>query len=138
MEENNTKKEQRDHDHVLDVSPELIAKIKAEVLEEMKVETKRKEEEDKIRREKEREDHEEYVAQMKISPDPWVEIVGWSESKEGVKIELDWNNAFIDNLQQQGITGADEDQIIQKWIIILMRDLSEEMENKNTPNTQFE
>jgi hypothetical protein len=120
------------------VSPDLVAQIKAQVLEEMKNDAKRKEAEDEIRREKERKEHDEYVKRMKESPDPWVEIVGWKETKQGVKIELDWNDPFIEDLKKQGVTGADEDQIVQKWIIFLMQDMASKMEDENTPMTEYQ
>jgi hypothetical protein len=120
------------------VSPELISQIKAQVIEEMKNDAKRKEAEDELRREQEKREHAEYVKRMKASPDPWVEIVGWKQTDEGVKVELDWNDPFIADLRKEGITGSDEDQVIQKWIVLLMQDMATKMEDENTPNTEYQ
>ena len=109
------------------VPAHLIAQIKRQVIEEMRDDAKRQEAQDNLRREDEKNQHAEFVAKMKESPDPWVEIQGWTQSAEGqVRIELDWNDAFVDELRKQGITGADEDQAIQKWLILLMQELTEE------------
>jgi len=110
-----------------EISPDIIAAIKAEVMQEMRNEDVRRREEASARRKQEKEQHEKYIATMKESPDPWVEIEGWAETKDGVKIELEWNDAFVAYLREQGITGSDEDQVVQKWIILLMKDLSSDM-----------
>lgn len=71
---------------------------------------------------------EEKTAQLKASSEPWVVVKGMVEDpKEGVKIELDWNDAFIEYLKQNGITGVDEDTIIQKYITLMMQDVAESM-----------
>ena len=58
--------------------------------------------------------------------EPWVDIKGAVEDeKHGLKIELDWNDAFIDYLRENGINGADDDTVIQKWITMLYADLME-------------
>ncbi len=116
------------------ISPEVIAAIKAQVIEEMQNDSTRKAEEERIRREKERKEHDEYIAKMKASPDPWVELEGWSDTNAGVKIELEWNDAFIEALKQSGFSGSDEDQIVQKWLIVIMRDLSEQV---NTDDSEY-
>lgn len=121
---------------VNDIPPEVISAIKAQVIAEMQSDDKRKEEEAKIRQAEQKKQHDEYVATMKASPDPWVEIEGWAETPQGVKVELEWNEAFVEELKKQGITGADEDQVVQKWITLLMHDMSSKMENEQT--TEFE
>ena len=118
------------------VPPELIASIKKQVLEELKDDDKRKAAEKEARRNEQQEKHRAYVAKMKASPDPWVEIVGWVPDEHGVRIELEWNDPFITVLRQQGITGADEDQVVQKWLIMLMHDLSQQSEEES--NTEYE
>ena len=109
------------------ISPELIDVIKAQVVAEMQNDDKRKEEEDRIRRETQRKEHDDYVARMKASPDPWVEIEGWVETSEGVKVELEWNEPFVEHLKSKGISGSDEDQVVQKWIAMLMQDMTTKM-----------
>jgi len=118
-----------DLENNLEISPEIMNQIKRQVIEEMRSEEKRKEEENTLRRTEEKKQHDEFVETMKISSDPWVEIIGWGELKDGVRIELDWNEPFITELKSKGFSGADEDQIVQKWIIMLMHDLSNENED---------
>ena len=119
-----------------DIPPEVISAIKAQVIAEMKSDDIRKKEEARIRQEEQKKQHDEYVETMKASPDPWVEIEGWAESPNGVKVELEWNDAFVNELKKQGISGADEDQIVQKWIALLMHDMSSKMADEKA--TEFE
>ena len=94
--------------------PDMLAAIKAQVIEEMKSDEVRQKEEAKIRREKQKKEHDEYIAMMKESEDPWVEIEGWVETKEGVRAELEWNDAFVAYLRDQGIPGTDEDRVSRR------------------------
>jgi len=119
-----------------EIDPDMIAAIKAQVIEEMKTEETRLAEEAKIRREAQRQEHEAYIKTMKESPDPWVEIQGWVETKEGVRVELEWNDAFVEHLKENGITGTDEDAAVQKWIAILMHDMATQIEE--TDEGEFE
>lgn len=56
--------------------------------------------------------------------EPWVEIrsADYSEVK-GVQIELDWNEAFIQYLKDSGMTGNDDETLVQKWLALLNHDL---------------
>lgn len=110
--------------------PDMLAAIKAQVIEEMKSEETRQKEEAKIRREKQKKEHDEYIAMMKASEDPWVEIEGWVETSEGVRAELEWNDAFVAYLRDQGIPGTDEDQVVQRWVAMLLYDMASQMDEK--------
>lgn len=109
---------------------DIKEQLKAQLFEEFKDEHTRKREEAKFRREEEDSEHAKYVEKMKDSPDPWVDIIGWVRTDEGVKIELEWNNAFVDYLRGNGIKGTDEDQIVQKWVTLLLRDMADQMEER--------
>lgn len=113
------------------IDPNLLAAIKAEVLEELKDERTRKIEESRMEREKQRKEYEEYVNRMKGSSEPWVDVTGWSETDTGVKVELEWNDAFVDYLRGNGVTGADDEQIVQKWVTLLLRDMADQMEERH-------
>lgn len=119
-----------DDDNKPQFDPEMLAAIKAQVIEEMKSDEARQAEEAKIRREKQRKEHDEYIAMMKESEDPWVEIEGWVETKEGVRAELEWNDAFVAYLREQGIPGTDEDQVVQRWVAMLLYDMASQMDEK--------
>jgi len=111
--------------------PEMLAIIKEQVITEMKDEQTRKMEESVIERKKQQEDHDAYVEKMKTSTEPWVDIVCWTETDKGVKVDLDWNDAFVDYLKANGVTGADDDQVIQKYITLLLRDSADQMEDQH-------
>lgn len=104
--------------------------LKAQLLEELKDEQTKKLEEARLRREKEQEEHQKYIETMKQSPDPWVDIVGWVHTDQGVKVELEWNDAFVDYLRSNGISGTDEEQVVQKWVTLLLRDMADQMEDR--------
>lgn len=109
---------------------EIKEQLKAQIFNELKDDQTRKIEEAKFRREEEDTEHSRYVEKMKQSPDPWVDIIGWVRTDEGVKIELEWNDAFVDYLRSNGIKGADEDQVVQKWVTLLLRDMADQMEER--------
>jgi len=130
MTTNNTKDPQANQQHVslsLDELNTIKDQLKQQVLEELKNEETRKREEQAMRREKEKQEQQKYIETMKESPDPWVDIIGWVRTDEGVKVELEWNDAFADYLRVQGITGSDDEQVVQKWITILLRDMADQI-----------
>ncbi len=114
-----------------DIPPEqlasLMAELKKEIMQDMKSEAEKKAEEDRLRKEQLRKDRESYVERMKASDEPWMDIEAWDENKTGAKIELDWNDAFIKHLRENGIAGTDDDQVVQKWLILLMEDMTGKM-----------
>lgn len=120
------------------IDPSLIEAIKAQVIEEMKSEDTRKAEEAKIRREKQKKEHDEYIEMMKESEDPWVEIEGWVETAQGVRVELEWNDAFVSYLRDQGITGTDDDQVVQRWVAMLLYDMANQMDEKADGEGEFQ
>jgi hypothetical protein len=58
------------------------------------------------------------IDHKKNSKEPWVNITGdiYDEETGKLKIALDWNDAFIRLLQKQGVTGEDEDEIVEQWL----------------------
>lgn len=68
--------------------------------------------------------------------EPWVEIKSADHSEvKGIQIELDWNDAFIQYLKDNGITGRDEETVVQKWIAFLYQDLIDRLEKKAIDNS---
>jgi hypothetical protein len=52
----------------------------------------------------------------KASSDPYIEIISEGIDSVGrIKIEFDWNTAFILHLRNNGFEGTSEEEIIQKW-----------------------
>lgn len=74
----------------------------------------------------------------KNSDTPWVEITSDSYDKlKGIHIALDWNEAFIDYLIDNGINGVDEETIVQKWLALLYDDLLVKMEQQSIDNSDI-
>jgi len=116
----------------------LREQIKSQVLEEMKNEEVRRHEETIIRQREEKEEHARYVEKMKQSPDPWVDIIGLNQTSDGMKIELEWNDAFISFLRSNNVSGSDEDQVVQKWLTLLLHDMTSQLGDNTEIGTSSE
>ncbi len=55
--------------------------------------------------------------EKKKSSEPWVEIMSenYDEDEKQVVMNLDWNQAFIKMLRQNGFTGRDDHEIVDRW-----------------------
>lgn len=75
--------------------------------------------------------------------DPKLEIIHLGIEQDGkVKVELDWNKAFIKHLQENGIIGDDEEEIIKNYLDLLttnqlQSDDPDEFYTKDQINTVF-
>ena len=114
----------------LDASDEMISKAAADLYIEEKINAMWA---DKVKMETEAKraklEHEEEVIStyndtMKASDEPWVDLKGYTETSNGLKISLDWNNAFIEHLRAAGMKGVDDEQIVHTWLAMLMKDVS--------------
>ena len=75
-------------------------------------------------------------AKEKASKNPWVTIIGESvDPEKGIKLELDWNEAFIKYLKTNGYNGASEEMIVGKWMVDMHRHLAGKM---NEGTKQYE
>lgn len=103
--------------------------LKKEIREELAAEAEEKAREEARRvAEAEEKARLEEEQRMKNSDEPWVEIRGIVEDKEkGIKIELDWNDAFVKYLRKNGYTGVDDDAVIQRYIAVLSKQVADDM-----------
>lgn len=54
---------------------------------------------------------------------PWVKILeARDDPQHGYKFKLDWNDAFIQELKDNGYTGDIDEQIIECWLRNLCND----------------
>ena len=113
------------------ITPELYAQIKADLLKDIMSEEEKKKQAMIDARENEKRARTEYVEKMKDSADPWVDIIGWVDTGDGVRVELDWNQAFVNMLIDAGYVGRSDEMIVQQWITILLRDMADRMEDRN-------
>jgi len=104
--------------------------LKGQILQEIKDEKQKQLEALEAQRKQERTEHEKFVTLMKESKDPWVEVIGWTHTEDGVKVELEWNDAFVLYLRDNGVTGSDDDQIVQRWVTLLLRDMADKMDEQ--------
>jgi len=73
------------------------------------------------------------------SKEPWVEIRSEDfNDVRGFRIELDWNDAFIEQLKSSGIKGANDEEVVQKWLAILYQNLVEKLEVKSIDRKDVE
>ena len=117
---------------------EMMAEVKAQILSEIASEQDKKMALAEQERERNAEERAKYVDKMKQSKEPWVDIIGQVSDGNGVGIELDWNNAFIDFLRASGINGTDDDEIVQKYITLLLRDMADSMDEDREGTSNFE
>lgn len=63
--------------------------------------------------------------------DPWVEIKSAEfNDVKGIQIELDWNDAFVGYLRDNGIAAREDDAVVQKWLLMLYKDLIDRLEHQ--------
>lgn len=57
---------------------------------------------------------------FKDSEEPWVSIIGGqSDPEKGLKLDLDWNDAFIQMLRLQGVKGIKDEDVVAFWLTTL-------------------
>lgn len=57
--------------------------------------------------------------------EPYCHVVGEGVVDGQLKLELDWNDAFIDFLLENGFTGKTDEEIVAKWMLMVHRELDE-------------
>lgn len=120
------------------IDPALIDAVRKQVLDELKQESVREQAQSSKAREEADAIRTKFVDEMKLSSEPWVDILFWVETENGVKYQLDWNNAFIKHLENNGIKGVDEETTVQKWCALLLRSSVDDMESKLNDNDKLE
>ena len=119
------------------IDPELVAILKAQILEELKDTDTRRREELMIEREAKQKAIDEYVERMKLSTDPWVDVIADVKDSNGLGVRLEWNDAFIAFLKENGISGTDEEQTVQKYIALLLRDTADKLEGESKGDSEY-
>lgn len=62
---------------------------------------------------------------------PWVEITsGGFDATKGIKVEMDWNDAFIDYLEELSIKGPTAQAAVQRWLALVNLHLIEQLEQE--------
>ena len=104
--------------------------IETEKLEKEMTESLAREEEEAEQRAEEERKAEiraaaETINQEKMESDePWVEMVGASvDPEKGIRVELNWNPAFIKYLREGGVQGASEEECAQRWLAMISKDI---------------
>lgn len=66
---------------------------------------------------------------------PWVQINsdGYDEVK-GVKVAMDWNDAFIDYIEKLNIKGPTDEAAVQRWLALVNLHLIEQLESDAIEN----
>lgn len=63
------------------------------------------------------------------SDEPWVTVIGDGIDKGQLKLELDWNEAFIKFLLENGFTGKNDEEIVARWILMVHHELDQSTKN---------
>jgi hypothetical protein len=62
---------------------------------------------------------------------PWFEITtDGMDPVKGLQVKLDWNEALVQHLKDNGHTGRDDEILIQKWLAMLYEDIINQLEAK--------
>jgi hypothetical protein len=79
---------------------------------------------------------EEEIEAKRNGIEPWVEIKSADfDAVRGFKIELDWNEAFIQHLKESGVKGKTEEEVVQRWLGFLYGDLVDKLERSVIDNS---
>lgn len=119
--------------------------LKAELLQQIREEQEVKErelkeaeeaakEEARLKHEAEEKARVEEENKLKNSENPWMVVRGEVVDKEsgGVKMELDWNDAFIKHLRKNGYVGTDDESIVQHYLAVIAQQAAEDMAKQKT------
>ena len=124
------------------LTPELIDAIKkqvtSEIVEEMKEQKVYEQKEREIRHEEEDLERANYIAKMKESDEPWCEMDNKvRDTEHGSRVQMEWNDAFIVYLKGAGLAGADDEQIMQQYLTLLLRDTVDKYEERYENDSDF-
>lgn len=119
-----------------DVLDQLRKELKAEILAEFKEENATELAVQAMQVEKCEEEYARYARKMANADDlPWLCLVGMVKDKKGVASTLDWNDAFLDYARAGGITGSSDDEVVHKYLLLVMGEITDSL-NKNTDTSE--
>lgn len=59
-------------------------------------------------------------SKFKNSTEPWVVIRGESiDPVKGLRLDMDWNEAFVRHLRTNGVKGTKDDDVVACWVTML-------------------
>lgn len=72
-------------------------------------------------------------AEKLTGKNPYFEVVTEIDLDNGdkTKFELDWNQAFVDELRKKGYTGNTETELVQKWIRVIADHVEQDAARQN-------
>lgn len=123
----------------MSISDEERQKLKLELLEEIKREEEERKKQEELEKAeamlKARKEHalmeearKKLDEELRQSEEPWVDIKGMvSDPKHGIKLELDWNPAFIRYLKENGIEGPNDEIVVQRWLQLVSTEVSTDL-----------
>lgn len=69
---------------------------------------------------------------------PWVEIKSDKVSPtKGIELELDWNDAFVEYLRDNGFVAEQDEQVVQTWLLMVYKELMDNLEDKSIEKSDF-
>ena len=117
---------------------EMMAEIKKELMADLASDHEQKLALAQEERERNAKNREAYVAKMKNSSEPWVDWVSAISDENGVGMELDWNDAYVDFLRANGVTGADDDTVVHKYVTLLLRQGADAIDEEFEDQSKYE
>jgi len=121
-----------------DLIQEIKKMVTAEVVLELKEKKVFKEKELEVERELEDIEYRKYVERMYESDDPWIDFVGnIRDTEKGQRLQMEWNSAFITYLRESGITGITEEDVVQKYVTLLLQNMVDREEERYEKDSKF-
>ena len=69
----------------------------------------------------------------KESKEPYFNLISSGVNEDGVvKLEVDWNDAFIKELRKQGFKGINDEELIQTYVAMIAKHSAEKMKENNS------
>jgi len=63
------------------------------------------------------------------SKEPWVYVRGESiDPEKGLRLDMDWNEAFVKHLRSQGVKGTKDEDVVSCWLTMVNQQLLGQVE----------
>lgn len=59
------------------------------------------------------------------------------DPEKGIRLETDWNAAFVQLLRDNGYTGTSDEQIVQKYVALVTKQIADKLDPNGTKPNEF-
>lgn len=122
------------------ISPELIELIKNQVRAEIQKDDAELKDELRKKRANEKRLRTQYINKMELSDVPWFTLTAMApdEDNSGLEYQMDWNVSFQKFLIGNKITGIDDVERVEHWLIEMLHNIIEQKEAEKMEKDESE